>query len=97
MRVCGLINWIFFIIPSLWNWNDQIILTYKFIKIVILKGEEPDAPQFFDLQERLSTSLEDFQEQLDLIVKNDWDFDHYLEEDVPAVVRWQFFGINENI
>lgn len=52
------------------------------------EGEEPDAPQFFDLQERLSTSLEDFQKQLDLIVKNDWDFDHYLEEDVPAVVRW---------
>ncbi|KDO49790.1 hypothetical protein CISIN_1g011833mg [Citrus sinensis] len=52
------------------------------------EGEDPDAPQFFDLQERLSTSLEDFQKQLDLIVKNDWDFDHYLEEDVPAVMEY---------
>lgn len=98
MKVCGLINWIFFIIPSCEiEMTKSGVLTYKFIKIVILKGEEPDAPQFFDLQERLSTSLDDFQKQLDLIVKNDWDFDHYLEEDVPAVVRWQFFGINENI
>ncbi|KAH9722878.1 Hydrolase 4 domain-containing protein [Citrus sinensis] len=67
---------------------NEGVLTYKLIKIVILKGEEPDAPQFFDLQERLSTSLEDFQKQLDLIVKNDWDFDHYLEEDVPAVMEY---------
>jgi hypothetical protein len=25
-----------------------------------------------------------------LIVKYDWDFDNYLEEDVPAAVRWHF-------
>lgn len=47
-----------------------------------------DALQVFDFQERLSTSLEGFQRQLDLIVKNDWDFDHYLEEDVPAVMEY---------
>jgi hypothetical protein len=39
------------------------------------------------LQERLSSTIEDFQKQLDLIVKYDWDFDNYLEEDVPAAVR----------
>ncbi|CAH2042094.1 unnamed protein product [Thlaspi arvense] len=33
------------------------------------------------------TTIEDFQKQLDLIVKYDWDFDHYLEEDIPAAVR----------
>lgn len=81
MKVCGLINWIFYC-----SIFEKLKCTYKF-KIVILKGAEPDAPQFFDFQDKLSSSLEDFQKHLDLIVKNDWDFDHYLEEDVPAVVR----------
>eukprot|EP01018_Ginkgo_biloba_P026031 Gb_11999 [translate_table: standard] len=44
-------------------------------------------PQFFDLHERLISTIDDFQKQVDLIVKYDWDFDHYLEEDIPAVVR----------
>lgn len=38
------------------------------------------------LQERLTTTISDFQETLDLIAKYDWDFDSYLEEDVPAAV-----------
>ncbi|KAJ6431799.1 hypothetical protein OIU84_019136 [Salix udensis] len=37
---------------------------------------------------RLSSTIEDFQKQLDLIVNYEWDFDNYLEEDVPAAVRW---------
>lgn len=45
------------------------------------------SPSLFNLQERFSSTIEDFQKQLDLIVKYDWDFDHYLEEDVPAAVR----------
>ncbi|OWM62620.1 hypothetical protein CDL15_Pgr019914 [Punica granatum] len=45
-------------------------------------------PPFIDLQERISSSLEDFEKQLDVIVKYDWDFDHYLEEDVPAVMEY---------
>lgn len=43
-------------------------------------------PPLLDFQERISSSLEDFDRQLDIIVKYDWDFDHYLEEDVPAAV-----------
>ena len=39
---------------------------------------------FADFQERFSTGLGDFQKQLG---KLDWDFDHYLEEDVPVAVR----------
>ncbi|KAH6802079.1 alpha/beta hydrolase family protein [Perilla frutescens var. frutescens] len=46
------------------------------------------SPQLFDLQERLITTLQDFEKQLDLIVKYDWDFDHYLEEDVPAAMEY---------
>ncbi|KAK8564003.1 hypothetical protein V6N13_005780 [Hibiscus sabdariffa] len=44
--------------------------------------------EFIDMQERLSSTIEDFQKQLDLIVKYDWDFDHYLEEDVPAAMEY---------
>lgn len=43
--------------------------------------------QLMELQERFSSTLADLQQQLDLIVKYDWDFDHYLQEDVPAAVR----------
>ncbi|MFS7907156.1 hypothetical protein Hanom_Chr01g00067951 [Helianthus anomalus] len=40
----------------------------------------------FDLQERLTIIMEGLQKQVDLIGKFDWDFDHHLEEDVPAAV-----------
>lgn len=54
---------------------------------VIEEGQRSVSPPLFDLQERLTTTMEDFHKQLDLIVRFDWDFDHYLEEDVPAAVR----------
>lgn len=54
---------------------------------IIEEGQRSVPAQFTDLQERFSTTLGDLQRQLDLIVKYDWDFDHYLEEDVPAAVR----------
>ncbi|RWW01235.1 hypothetical protein GW17_00035746 [Ensete ventricosum] len=38
--------------------------------------------------ERLSATIEDFQKQLDLIITYDWDFDNYLEEDVPAAMEY---------
>lgn len=44
------------------------------------------AAQIADLQERLMTTIDDFQKLLDLVVAYDWDFDNYLEEDVPAVM-----------
>lgn len=67
---------------------ETVMQSSQILSGFLNEGAEPDAPQFFDFQEKLSSSLEDFQKHLDLIVKNDWDFDHYLEEDVPAVVRW---------
>ena len=54
---------------------------------IVEKGRLPVPEQFLDLQGRFFTRLEEFQKQLDLILKYDWDFDHYLEEDVPAAVR----------
>ncbi|CDO98402.1 unnamed protein product [Coffea canephora] len=40
------------------------------------------------LQEQFSLLMDDFQKQLDLILKYNWDFDHYLEEDVPAAMEY---------
>ncbi|KAG4182535.1 hypothetical protein ERO13_A09G050100v2 [Gossypium hirsutum] len=42
----------------------------------------------FDMQNSISTALKDMQKQLDLIAKYDWDFDNYLEEDVPAAMEY---------
>ncbi|XVF02222.1 hypothetical protein REPUB_Repub04eG0157000 [Reevesia pubescens] len=55
---------------------------------IIEEGQRSVSPQFIDMQERLSSTIEDFQKQLDLIVKYDWDFDHYLEEDVTAAMEY---------
>ncbi|GAU25630.1 hypothetical protein TSUD_49820 [Trifolium subterraneum] len=51
-------------------------------------GQLSVSPPLFDLQARFTSTLEDFQKQLDLIAKYNWDFDHYLEEDVPAAIEY---------
>jgi hypothetical protein len=65
---------------QIWDLSQRIVT-------IIEEGQRSVSPPLFDLQERLASTIEDFQKQLDLIVKYDWDFDHYLEEDVPAAVR----------
>ncbi|CAN1796295.1 hypothetical protein LINPERHAP1_LOCUS20860 [Linum perenne] len=50
------------------------------------------SPNFGGFEEVLSSTLEDAIEQLDLVAKCDWDFDHYLEEDLPSAVRCICFG-----
>ncbi|XP_015170323.1 uncharacterized protein [Solanum tuberosum] len=66
---------------------DQVKdLSQKLVNI-IEEGQRSVSP-LVDLHERLTTTIEDFQKQLDLIVKYDWDFDHYLEEDVPAAMEY---------
>lgn len=54
---------------------------------IIGKGQNVVPLPLVGLQERLSSTLEDFQKQLDVIENYNWDFDHYLEEDVPTAVR----------
>ncbi|XP_051144461.1 uncharacterized protein LOC127260664 isoform X2 [Andrographis paniculata] len=61
-------------------------LSQKLVEI-FEEGQRSVSPPFFDLHERLTTTVEDFQKQLELIVKYDWDFDCYLE-DVPAVMEF---------
>ena len=53
---------------------------------IIGEGQWMISPPLFDLQGFVA-QLDDFQKQLDLILKYNWDFDHYLKEDVPAAVR----------
>ncbi|KAE8077256.1 hypothetical protein FH972_015834 [Carpinus fangiana] len=67
---------------------NQITDLSQRIVNIIEEGQRSVSPPLFDLQERLASTIEDFQKQLDLIVKYDWDFDHYLEEDVPAAMEY---------
>ncbi|KHN06698.1 hypothetical protein glysoja_021244 [Glycine soja] len=62
-------------------------LSQKLVNI-IEEGQLSVSPQLFDLQARFTSTIEDFQKQLDLMVKYDWDFDHYMEEDVPAAIEY---------
>ncbi|KAK3440536.1 hypothetical protein EUGRSUZ_B00830 [Eucalyptus grandis] len=62
-------------------------LSQKLVDI-IGKGQNMVPPPLVGLQERLSSTLEDFQKQLDVIENYDWDFDHYLEEDVPTAMDY---------
>ncbi|KAK7390894.1 hypothetical protein VNO78_19075 [Psophocarpus tetragonolobus] len=67
--------------------NQIIDLSQKLVNI-IEEGQLSVSPPLFDLQARFTSTIEDFQKQLDLLVKYDWDFDHYLEEDVPAAIEY---------
>ncbi|RHN82365.1 putative peptidase S9, serine active, alpha/Beta hydrolase [Medicago truncatula] len=62
-------------------------LSEKLVNI-IEAGQLSVSPPLFDLQARFTSTIEDFQKQLDLMVKYNWDFDHYLEEDVPAAIEY---------
>ncbi|XP_019429343.1 PREDICTED: uncharacterized protein LOC109336952 isoform X2 [Lupinus angustifolius] len=54
----------------------------------IFEGQQLFPAQILGMQERFTATLEGFQKQIEMIVKYDWDFDHYLEEDVPAAVDY---------
>ncbi|KAK1390020.1 AB hydrolase-1 domain-containing protein [Heracleum sosnowskyi] len=62
-------------------------LSQKLITI-IEESQRTVSPPLNDLQERFISTVEELQRQLELIVKYDWDFDHYLEEDVPAAMEY---------
>lgn len=70
--------------------TSQVGALSKKLVNIFEEGHRSVSSPLFDLQQRLTTTMGGFQEQLDLILKYDWDFDTYLEEDVPAAVRWHF-------
>ncbi|PPD93640.1 hypothetical protein GOBAR_DD09428 [Gossypium barbadense] len=53
-----------------------------------LEAERSSPVRAFDMQNSISTALKDMQKQLNHISKYDWDFDNYLEEDVPAAIEY---------
>ncbi|KAJ9550325.1 hypothetical protein OSB04_014370 [Centaurea solstitialis] len=55
---------------------------------IIEEGQRSVSPPFTDLLDRFSSTIENLQTQIDLLGKYDWDFDHYLEEDVPAAMEY---------
>ena len=71
------------IATQLGQWNKNLIN--------IIDGAQQLGP-FQPFVQGVTSALEEFQEQLDVYEKYDWDFDHYLEEDVPAAVRGFFMG-----
>lgn len=80
-RILGLLE-----LPQTSVISDQISnLSQRLVKI-LGEGQQNVSPKLFGWQERLSATIEDLQKQLELIISYDWDFDHYLEEDVPAAV-----------
>ncbi|KAG0539017.1 hypothetical protein BDA96_03G286500 [Sorghum bicolor] len=82
-RILGLLE-----LPQTSVISDQISnLSQRLVKI-LGEGQQNVSPKLFGWQERLSATIEDLQKQLELIISYDWDFDHYLEEDVPAAMDY---------
>ncbi|RDX64017.1 hypothetical protein CR513_57479, partial [Mucuna pruriens] len=54
----------------------------------LIEGQQLFPAQILELQDRFTATLVEFQKNFELIVKYDWDFDHYLEEDVPATMEY---------
>ncbi|KAL4363974.1 hypothetical protein GQ457_04G012110 [Hibiscus cannabinus] len=55
---------------------------------IIEEAERASPARVFDMHISISTEIKDIRKQLDLMAKYDWDFDHYLEEDVPAAMEY---------
>ncbi|XP_023766978.1 uncharacterized protein LOC111915554 isoform X2 [Lactuca sativa] len=55
---------------------------------IIEEGQRSVSPPFTDLLDRFSSTIENLQTQIDILGKYNWDFDHYLEEDVPAAMEY---------
>ncbi|XP_049360732.1 uncharacterized protein LOC125825429 isoform X2 [Solanum verrucosum] len=68
--------------------DSQVGALSKKLVNIFEEGHRSVSSPLFDLQQWLTTTVGDFQEQLDLILKYDWDFDTYLEEDVPAAMEY---------
>ncbi|XP_027923804.1 uncharacterized protein LOC114181530 [Vigna unguiculata] len=84
--------------PEVITKSEEMRLTRRFMDIFtrisekfagfLNPGQQLFPAQILELQDRFSSTLEEFQKQLQLIIKYDWDFDHYLEEDVPAAMEY---------
>lgn len=55
--------------------------------LCLVTEKEPAGSKITGLQDRLSKRMGDFKQRFELIPHYNWDFDNYLEEDVPSAVR----------
>ncbi|KAI7749616.1 hypothetical protein M8C21_030129 [Ambrosia artemisiifolia] len=55
---------------------------------IMEEGQRSVSPPLTDLLDRFSSTVENLQTQIDVLGKYNWDFDHYLEEDVPAAMEY---------
>ncbi|PON38936.1 alpha/beta hydrolase family protein [Parasponia andersonii] len=67
---------------------SQITELNQWLVDIIKESQRLFPVQFFNLRENFSTTLGDLQQQFELIFKYDWDFDNFVEEDVPAVMEY---------
>jgi hypothetical protein len=54
---------------------------------LVTEKEPPTGSKILGMQDRLSKRAGDFKQRFELIPHYNWDFDNYLEEDVPSAVR----------
>ncbi|KAG0615046.1 hypothetical protein M758_5G010300 [Ceratodon purpureus] len=67
---------------------SQVTEFSKRVTLLLEEGQRSVTPSVTNLQERLTTTISEFQELVELYAKYDWDFDTYLEEDVPAAMEY---------
>ncbi|KAL9252807.1 hypothetical protein AKJ16_DCAP09004 [Drosera capensis] len=53
-----------------------------------LAGQQPVPNSFSELQGRISTFVDNFQKQFDLLVNSSWDLDDCLKQDLPVVMEY---------
>ncbi|CAK9867454.1 unnamed protein product [Sphagnum jensenii] len=73
--------------------SDSLLMTQissvtKTVTHLLEEGQRTMSPSFSNLQDRLNTTVGSVQEMIELSRKYDWDFDNYLEEDVPAAMEY---------
>lgn len=67
---------------------SQVTEFSKRVTLLLEEGQRSVTPSVTNLQERLTATISEFQELVELFAKYDWDFDTYLEEDVPAAMEY---------
>lgn len=61
--------------------------TSQWLEGIVKESQRLVPTQLLGMQKGLSSTFEDFQRQFEMIFEYDWDFDSFLEGDLPAAVR----------
>lgn len=66
---------------------DSLAPLSVYLTCSVVTEKEYAGFKFLGLQDRLSKRVGDFKQRLEVIPRYNWDFDNYLEEDIPSAVR----------